>query len=72
MQLPGCSVGDDFTRALGDSREARLSAALSYRDSGSCPAAAASTSNPDLVRGASNTDGLTHKSPWRENRIYRR
>ena len=72
VQLPGCSVGDDFTRALGDSREARLSAALSYRDSGSCPAAAASTSNPDLVRGASNTDGLTHKSPWRENRIYRR
>jgi carboxyl-terminal processing protease len=70
--LPGCSVGDDFSRALGDSREARLSAALSYRDNASCPAAAASSSDPDLVRGASNTDGLTHKSPWRENRIYRR
>jgi hypothetical protein len=71
VKLPGCSVGDDFGHALGDPAEARLSAALGYRDNQSCPAAAASTSNPDLVRGASNTDGLAPKSPWRENRIYR-
>jgi carboxyl-terminal processing protease len=70
--LPGCSVGDDFSRSLGDPSEARLAAALAYRNDQSCPAAAASSSNPDLVRGASATDGLTHKSPWRENRIYRR
>jgi hypothetical protein len=70
--LPGCSVGDDFSRALGDPAEARLAAALSYRDGQSCPAAATSSSDPDLVRGASATDGLMHKSPWRENRIYRR
>jgi C-terminal processing protease CtpA/Prc len=70
--VPGCSVGDDFGHALGDPSEARLAAALGYRDTQSCPAAAASSSNPDLVRGASTTDGLTHKSPWRENRMYRR
>jgi hypothetical protein len=71
VAVPGCSVGDDFSRALGDPREARLSAALSYRDSGTCPPPATSSSNPDLVQGASSTDGLSHKSPWRENRIYR-
>ena len=70
--LPGCSVADDFSHALGDPQEARLAAALAYRDSQSCPAAAASSSDPELVRGASATDGLTHKSPWRENRMYRR
>ncbi len=70
--LPGCSVGDDFSRALGDPREARLAAALAYRDTGSCPAAAAASSDPDMVRGASATDGIAPKSPWRENRMYRR
>jgi carboxyl-terminal processing protease len=69
--LSGCSVGDDFSRSLGDPAEGRLAAALSYRSDQSCPAAAASSSNPDLVKGASNTDGVMHKSPWRENRIYR-
>jgi len=72
VPLPGCSVGDDFGHALGDPEEARLAAALDYRDSGTCPAAAAASSDPDMVHGASATDGLTHKSPWRENRMYRR
>jgi len=71
VRLPGCSVGDDFSRGLGDTREARFAAALGYRDDQSCPAAARSSTDPDLVR-ASSTDGLTHKSPWRQNRIYRR
>jgi hypothetical protein len=71
VRLPGCSVGDDFSRALGDPREARLSAALTYRETEGCPAAAASSTHPE-VRGASATDGIAHKSPWRENRIYRR
>ena len=70
--LPGCSVGDDFSHALGDPEEARLAAALDYRDTQTCPAVATSSSYPEMLRGASATDGLTHKSPWRENRIYRR
>jgi hypothetical protein len=72
VAVPGCSVGDDFSRALGDPSEGRLAAALGYRASQSCPAAAISSADPEMVRGASATDGLAHKSPWRQNRIYRR
>lgn len=35
-ELPGCEVADDYNHALGDENEARLFAALSYRDTGSC------------------------------------
>lgn len=35
----GCVVADDFDHLLGDEQEARLAAALSYRETGSCPAA---------------------------------
>jgi len=72
VALPGCSVGDDFSRALGDPGEGRLAAALGYRVDQGCPAAATASTNPEMVRGASATDGLAHKSPWRENRILRR
>ena len=34
---PGCTVGDDITKELGDPTEALLSAALFYRDNDSCP-----------------------------------
>lgn len=70
VRLSGCSVGDDFSRSLGDPAEARFAAALAYRVNQSCPAAAASSSDRDMIRGASTTDGLMHRSPWRENRIY--
>lgn len=37
--VPGCSVNDDFSKALGDPSEAMLSAALAYHaDPGTCPA----------------------------------
>ena len=35
---PTCAVADDLTRELGDTSEGLLSAALSYRASGVCPA----------------------------------
>ena len=39
--VPGCSVQDDFTHALGDANESRIAAALAFRASNnqSCPAA---------------------------------
>jgi hypothetical protein len=37
VTLAGCAVADDFNRALGDPLEARLAAALAYRDNSSCP-----------------------------------
>ena len=36
---PDCSVKDDFSKPLGDPREARFAAALHYLQEGSCPAA---------------------------------
>jgi hypothetical protein len=36
-RLPGCSVADDFTHALGDPLEGRFAAALAWRDTGICP-----------------------------------
>ena len=39
--LPGCAVADDFDHALGDIAEARLAAALQYRDTSTCPLVAA-------------------------------
>lgn len=72
VPLPGCSVGDDFTRALGDPLEARFAAALNYRDSQSCPAASG-LAQPGVAKPPAETlslpDGPMHKSPWRENRI---
>lgn len=71
--LPGCSVGDDFTRALGEPTEGRVAAALAYRASNnqSCPAAsgfgAGVLSKPG--QSLSSADGFMHKSPARENRI---
>ena len=38
-QVPGCSVADDYSHALGDPAEGRLAAALGYRINSTCPAA---------------------------------
>jgi len=42
VALPGCSVADDFTHALGDPAEAEFAAALGYRANAGCPAATGS------------------------------
>jgi len=72
VKLPGCAVADDFSHALGDPNEARLSAALGYLVNQGCPAASAALSGPAAAAALSATDGQLHRSPWRENRIYRR
>ena len=41
--VPGCVVADDFDHVLGDPAEARLAAALTFRDTGACPVAAAAS-----------------------------
>lgn len=56
VRAPGCLVADDLTRELGDEDEAMLSAALFYRDVGSCP--------PSSPSGAATPLGLrTRASP---------
>jgi C-terminal processing protease CtpA/Prc len=74
-RLPGCSVADDFTRALGDPAETRLAAALAYRASNnqSCPVASGLAPGALGKPGAplSASDGVLPRSPLRENRLMR-
>lgn len=62
-ELPGCSIADDFTHALGNEDEALLSAALYYAQNGQCPAieAPASASSERLKA----KDGIAIKAPNR-------
>jgi hypothetical protein len=73
VDLPGCSVADDFTRSLGDPLEGRLSAALNYRASNNqvCPAATGVAPGADFTSktALSSEAGEMHKSPARMNRI---
>ena len=47
---PTCAVADDFSGALGDPGEKLTAAALSYLQTGSCPATAASPAAPAAER----------------------
>jgi len=75
VSVPGCSIADDFTNALGDPSEGRLSAALAYRVGGACPAPSGLGPQTQILakraRAGAEGDGLLYRSPWRENRILR-
>lgn len=74
VSVPGCSVADDYEAQLGDETEARLAAALNYRDTGTCPAPSGlSAGEPEAVLpDVDAMEPLVPKSPWHTNRIYRR
>ncbi|MEM7366827.1 MAG: S41 family peptidase [Pseudomonadota bacterium] len=66
-QLPGCSVADDLSNALGDPNEGLFSAALYYRENGSCPS---TTARPRPGTSHLRTvDGEIIRMPWES--IYR-
>jgi len=71
--LPGCSIADDFTHALGDPAEARLATALNYRNSGaaSCPVASG-LGKVLRARQISAVDARLPDSPLRQLRLLRR
>lgn len=77
VDLPGCAVADDFTRALGNVDEARLAAVLAFREGNNQPQAcpAATSFGPDVMskpgRPLSQVDGVMIRTPARENRILR-
>ncbi|MEM8921753.1 MAG: peptidase, partial [Pseudomonadota bacterium] len=51
-RVPGCVVADDLTHELGDTDEALLAAALTYRETGACPPAPATTSSSQIARAS--------------------
>jgi carboxyl-terminal processing protease len=61
--LPGCSVADDYSHALGDASEGLLASALSYQSSGTCPVPPSGM--------AIHSAGQSIKSVWQQNRISR-
>ncbi len=74
--VPGCSVADDFTHALGDPAERRLAAALAYRENPTCPAPSG-LAPPGVFKTSAGSDlsaidGYAPKSAWHQNRIIRR
>jgi carboxyl-terminal processing protease len=62
--LPGCSVADDFSHALGDAAEGLLASALSYQSNGSCPVPPSGNAVPSAL-------AKSVKSIWQQNRISR-
>ena len=58
VPVAGCAVGDDFDHAFGDTREARLDAALAYRRDTSCPEPPAAAGNTVLATIDSLEGGL--------------
>jgi carboxyl-terminal processing protease len=68
--VPGCSVADDFSAALGDLSEDRLAAALAYRAGQGCPAPSGFVPGRlSLEMGGDGGKRLNLRSLARENRI---
>ena len=72
-KLPGCTVDDDFSRALGDSSEAMLAGAMSYRSTGVCPIRTGASASLTKAQAALMGEGAVamdlRRSPARSNRI---
>jgi hypothetical protein len=69
--LPGCSVADDFSHALGDENEGRLAAALNYRNTSACLTGPTGLVKPFAAEVNATRDVIVPKTPWLENRIAR-
>ncbi len=62
IELPGCYVQDDLSKALGDAEEGMLATALYYRAEGSCPSAQAQV-KPVVERKEKAGDGKSLTIP---------
>jgi carboxyl-terminal processing protease len=69
VTIPGCSVADDFSHALGDPNEGQLAEALAYRSGGACTVAPSGSSIQSLKRALQPGLAVSAKSPLREIRI---
>jgi carboxyl-terminal processing protease len=64
-----CTVADDFSRALGDSSEGMLAAALNHRATGSCGGTATGREAPQAAGGVAFGRVIRH--PVRESKFRR-
>lgn len=65
---PLCKVSDDLNHDLGDQSESRLSAALTYASTGSCPAAGFSPAPPPLDGSPIRDKSM---QPWRNIKLLK-
>jgi carboxyl-terminal processing protease len=68
--VPGCTVADDFGRALGDTQEGMLAAAIQHAATGQCPVSMSSTTAS--VRAQAGQGGAPlhlQRHPARSNRL---
>ncbi|MFT7776222.1 S41 family peptidase [Roseateles sp.] len=71
--VKGCSVADDFGRALGDTTEAMLATALDHVDRGICTVRATSSEAVVRTQGAAGEGSVAmtlKRNPARSNRIW--
>ncbi|MDE2050163.1 MAG: peptidase [Gammaproteobacteria bacterium] len=73
--VPGCSVADDFSHALGDPSEGRLAAALAYLanpQASTCPSPPTGNAAPAVLTQRQLLERIFTRSPLRDLRILRR
>ncbi|MET1254398.1 S41 family peptidase [Aliikangiella maris] len=67
----GCSIADDFNHLLGNPQESLLSAALTYRETGSCPTptgvAVKHHNSPQQGTGKTQASGIAINKPIKLN-----
>lgn len=70
--LPGCTVADDLSRALGDTQEGMLAAALNHAATGQCPAVSGASADVRALSSAAVEGAAAlrpHRNPARDNRL---
>ncbi len=75
VPVPGCSVADDFSHALGSPQEARLAAALAYLanpQASTCPSPPTGNAAPSVLTQRRLLERIFVRSPLTQMRILRR
>jgi carboxyl-terminal processing protease len=67
--VPGCTVSDDFGRALGDTQEGMLAAALQHAATGQCPIGMGATTSVRAQAAIEGAPLVMQRHPARSNRL---
>lgn len=67
--VPGCTVADDFGRALGDTQEGMLAAAMQHAVTGQCPIGMGTTASVRAQGGLEGAPLHLQRHPARSNRL---